>query len=310
MRCAYHPDYFLPLPDGHPFPMEKFPEAHDLVKNQVDVIEIQPFPKERLTCVHDPDYLNRINWDDEIGQSGLTHNERKRLGLPSSPRLLNRSTLETSGTYYAAQWALEDGIAANLAGGTHHAFPDRGQGYCVLNDVAVTIQLLRQDQHRCQEMHYLVVDTDAHQGNGTNAIFQDDSYVTTFSIHVGKNYPSQKVPGDCDIELPRWVDGETYLQAMESTLPGLFQSVEPDLVFWISGADNHENDRFGQMKLTTENMRQRDRFILTLCQEFHVPTTVLYGGGYNQKRGMTAALHAQSILEAQATPIRLATVAS
>jgi acetoin utilization deacetylase AcuC-like enzyme len=290
VRCTYHPDYFLPLPEGHPFPMEKFPQAHDLLKTEVEIIEAPHASREDLERVHHPDYLDRVN-------DGLSADERKRLGLPANPRLLERSALETGGTLLAAQAAMADGVAANLAGGTHHAYPDRGLGYCVLNDVAVTILRLQQAH---PDWTFLVADTDAHQGNGTHFIFRNDPRVITYSIHVGKNYPSRKEAGDLDVPLPRWVDGGTYIRALKRTLPPLFETNEPDLVFWISGADCHQDDRFGQMKLSTNALAERDHFVLQCCLQYACPTVVLYGGGYNRRPGMTAQLHAQSIRIANA----------
>lgn len=265
--------------------MEKFPDARSILGDSVDVIEARPASRTELERVHSSRYLDQVS-------ENLPPCDRKRLGLPANPRLLYRSSLETGGTLLAARAALEDGLAANLAGGTHHAFPDRGLGYCVLNDVAVAIRNLQVTR---PELHFLVVDTDAHQGNGTHAIFRLDPCVTTYSIHVGKNYPSKKEPGDHDVPLPRWVDSATYLSRLKTSLPPLFHQVEPDLVFWISGADNHEDDRFGQMNLSTNAMAERDHYVLDLCRQFAAPVVVLYGGGYNRTPGRTARLHAQTI---------------
>lgn len=294
MRCFYHPDYYLPLPPGHPFPMAKFPQARSLLNGSLRVAEPERLHRWQLEQVHEAAYLDAVSFDREVGTSGpgLTRPERTRLGLPANPRLLERSALEAAGTVAATRAALDEGMAANLAGGTHHAFPAQGQGYCVLNDVAIATAALRQDG---ADPHILIIDTDAHQGNGNHAIFADDPTVFTYSLHVGRNYPSRKVPGDLDVPLERYATGTVYLERLAETLPPVFAATEPDLVFWISGADNHEDDRFGQMRLTDEEMARRDRFVLGLCLDFACPTVVVYGGGYNRTPGHTAALHARTV---------------
>ena len=219
-----------------------------------------------------------------------------RLGLPPCEELLTRSRRETAGTVAAMWAALEDGLACNLAGGTHHAFPDRGLGYCVLNDVAIAIR----DLHAIDpERRVFVIDTDAHQGNGTNEIFASDKRVFTYSIHVGRNYPAEKKMGSLDVELPRFVSGAEYLQRLDATLPAAFERFAPDLAFWISGSDPHENDRFGQMRLSDADMAARDRAVLDLLTHARVPAVVLYGGGYNRDRVHTARLHANTIKMAE-----------
>jgi len=295
MRCFYNEGYYLPLPEGHPFPMEKFPNAHALLRAEapdLEVVEAGPASRRQLERVHTREYL------DSIREGTLTRYARNRLGLPHAARLLERSAMETAGTVMAARAALEDGIACNLAGGTHHAFPGRGLGFCVLNDVAVALADLRaQDAEAAR--HVLIVDTDAHQGNGTHAIVRDWPGVYTYSIHVGRNYPAAKEPGDRDVPLPRYVDGAAFLRELEATLPAAFEACEPDLVFWVSGADNHAGDRFGQMRLSTEDMAARDRAVLGLCRAWAAPTVVLYGGGYNRERPLTARLHANTVLAAR-----------
>ena len=310
MRTFYHPEYFLPLPEGHPFPMEKFPDAYSRIKDEPEIEIHEPIPLSRVDVerAHEKSYLDAVSHDDARGQPyGLTRYDRNRLGLPAHPHLLERSMLETAGTVSAALAALQDGLAANLAGGTHHAFPARGLGFCVLNDIAVTIEYLR--ARGLAPEHILIVDTDAHQGNANHAYFRDDPDVFTYSIHVGKNYPAAKEPGDCDVPLPRYVDAATYLKALDTTLPFIFERLEPDLVFWISGADVQADDRFGQMQLTHEALAARDHRVLRLCRDYgclpgtegrHGGGTVLvYGGGYQPKPGQTGRLHADTVLRAQ-----------
>jgi acetoin utilization deacetylase AcuC-like enzyme len=173
-----------------------------------------------------------------------------------------------------------------------HAFPDRGLGYCVLNDVAIAIR----DLHAVDaEQRVFVIDTDAHQGDGTNEIFAGDNRVFTYSIHVGRNYPTQKRPGSLDAELPRNVSGAEYLEQLDATLPMAFERFAPDLAFWISGSDPHKNDRFGRMQLSDHDIAARDRAVLDLIARTRVPAVVLYGGGYNRDRIHTARLHANTI---------------
>ena len=294
LRCFYHPDYFLPLPTGHPFPMEKFPQAHELLVSAgapVDIDLVAPATLRQLRRVHESAYLEKLS------RGTLDDMEVYKMGLPWQARLLYRSSLETAGTVAACRHALEHSMAANLAGGTHHAFPDRGLGYCVLNDVAVAIRELHETR---PDLRVFVADTDAHQGNGTHAIFRGYERVFTYSIHGGRNYPSAKEPGDLDVGLPREVSGDDYLAALADTLPSALTNFPCDLVIWISGADVHEQDRFGQMRLSTEQMIERDGMVLTWCRERHLPVAVLYGGGYHREPGMTARLHANTIETAAA----------
>ena len=289
MRLFYHARYVHPLPPEHPFPMEKFSQARALLKKEWPDLAVHEAPLATLKDlgrVHSETYLLKL------AQSGLSDAESFRLGFKWSPELFTRCRYETGGTIAALAAALSDGVSANLAGGTHHAFPDRGLGFCVLNDAAVAI---RQLQAVTPRIKVLVVDTDAHQGNGTHAIFRSDPRVFTYSIHVEKNYPTIKEPGDLDVGLPRWVDGEAYFRELDQTLPTVLECFEPDLVIWISGADPHEKDRFGQMRLSTHDLSKRDRFVAELCRNYEVPLAALYGGGYHREPGMTASLHANAV---------------
>ena len=294
MRCFYSPGYFLPLPEGHPFPMVKFPMAREMlvsggIISEGDIHPVEPVAREHLERVHTVEYLDRLARGD------LTHKEIVKLGLPPSPELFVRSAREVEGTRLAVRAALEDGIAANLAGGTHHAFADHGEGFCALNDVAVSIRDVQQDRPRLKMM---VVDTDAHQGNGTHALMVGDERVFTYSIHVANNYPSQKVPGSLDVGVERFVKGEDYLRALRESLPGAVERFRPDLAIWLSGADPHQNDRFGQMQLSLRDMSERDRFVLDLFVPRGVPLAVLYGGGYNRELSNTARLHRNTVAAA------------
>jgi acetoin utilization deacetylase AcuC-like enzyme len=269
--------------------MVKFPQAHDLLLAggaPVEISPVSPTPNRQLLRVHTSEYLCKV------AHGTLDTTEVYKLGLPWQPRLLRRSSLETAATVAACHHALEHGMAANLAGGTHHAFPERGLGYCVLNDVAVAVRDLHETRPK---LRVFVADTDAHQGNGTHAIFRQDERVFTYSIHGERNYPSAKEAGDLDVGLPREVSGDDYLASLTDTLPAALDRFPSDLVVWISGADVHEDDRFGQMRLTTAQMTERDRMVLSWCRERCLPVAVLYGGGYNREPGMTARLHANTI---------------
>ncbi|MGA7392048.1 MAG: histone deacetylase [Terrimicrobiaceae bacterium] len=293
MRCFYHPGYFFPLPEEHPFPMDKFWRAAEMVRAECPAVRIVPIELAsvvQLLRVHTPSYLTAIR------TGTLTRDDQVRLGLPPCESLLSRCRRETAGTVAAMWAALDERLACNLAGGTHHAFPDRGLGYCVLNDVAIAIR----DLHAVHpERRIFVIDTDAHQGNGSNGIFADDERVFTYSIHVGRNYPAEKTAGSLDVELPRHVSGADYLVQLEATLPLAFERFGPDIAFWISGSDPHENDRFGQMKLSDGDLDARDRAVLELVTRHGIPTAVLYGGGYNRERVHTARLHANTIKMAE-----------
>jgi Deacetylases, including yeast histone deacetylase and acetoin utilization protein len=294
VRCFYHRDYYFPLPESHPFPMDKFWRAEAMIRASAPaglrILDAAPAPFDDLLRVHTAAYLEKIR------RAELGSVEALKLGLPAGEALLERSRLETGGTLLATEAALSDGLAANLAGGTHHAHADRGLGYCVLNDVAVAIRVA---QARLPGLRISVIDTDAHHGDGTAHLFSADPDVFTYSVHVGRNYPSIKPPGSLDVPLPRWVRGVDYLDQLESTLPQALDEHRPGLAFWIGGADPHEHDRFGQMRLTDADMAARDAFVLDqLVRRRGVPTVVLYGGGYNRDREHTARLHARAILAA------------
>jgi acetoin utilization deacetylase AcuC-like enzyme len=269
--------------------MDKFWRAEEMIRAECPaarITSVEPAPVAQLLRVHTACYLTSIR------TGTLRRDDLVRLGLPPCEGLLTRSRRETAGTVAAMWTALEDGLACNLAGGTHHAFPDRGLGYCVLNDVAIAIR----DLHAIHPERWIfVIDTDAHQGNGSNGIFAGDERVFTYSIHVGRNYPAEKTAGSFDVELPRFVSGAQYLERLNATLPAAFERFAPDLAFWIAGSDPHENDRFGQMKLSDADMAVRDKAVLDLVTKLRVSTVVLYGGGYNRDRVHTARLHANTV---------------
>ena len=294
MRVSYHPDYWIPLPERHPFPMGKYPALHrillaeDLIRPD-GVHEPDECDPRDLMLVHTRTYVERV-----LGGS-LEEDTAKRIGVPWTPALARRSRLAVQGTIDAARMALEDGIAANLAGGTHHAHAGRGEGYCVFNDVAVAIRVL---QREARIARALVVDLDVHQGNGTAAIFEGEESVFTFSMHGEKNYPLRKERSSLDLPLPDSLDDETYLLLLAQHLPGIIERARPDLVVYLAGVDVVRGDRFGRLALTREGLTRRDRFVLETVHERGIPLLLLLAGGYARTPELTADLHAIAHREA------------
>jgi acetoin utilization deacetylase AcuC-like enzyme len=269
--------------------MDKFSRSRALLESEVPAamfLAPEPAPWEMLTLVHDPAYLAAVR------EGGLSVYDRNRLGLPADASLFDRCRRETHGTVLALRAALEFGVAANLGGGTHHAFADRGLGFCVLNDVAVACAVLRAER---PGLRALVLDTDAHQGNGTHALLRGQPDRFSVSLHVGRNYPTEKEAGDLDVALPRGVAGPEYLAALDAALAETARRFVPDVVFWNAGADLHVDDRFGQMALADEDFAARDAMILGWTRARGVPLVALYGGGYNRVRAHTARLHVDTV---------------
>ncbi len=295
MRCFYSPEFELELPADHPFPMDKFRVSKDMlidggVVRGEDIVEVRSADQHILRRVHDESYLQKIY----LGR--LDRKEQLRIGLPVNGRLFERSSTEVEATRQACHAALQDGIAICLAGGTHHAFRSHGEGYCVFNDVAIAIKDV---QLKRPGIKIMVVDTDAHQGNGTASLMADDPKVYTYSIHVGKNYPSGKEVSSMDVETVRYVEGEMYLKQLFTSLAAALDVFSPDLVIWIAGADNHRNDRFGQMLLSVKDLQRRDEVILSAFLRNRIPVAVLYGGGYNRTTEGTAKLHRNTVTMAK-----------
>jgi acetoin utilization deacetylase AcuC-like enzyme len=296
LRVFSSASYTAVLPPGHPFPMSKFRRSADLLRagGVVSVIDPGSVDDRDLLRVHTADYVDSIRTGRYNEATAL------RLGLPWHPTINTRSRAATAGTIAATHAALEDGIAANLAGGTHHAFADRGEGYCVFNDVAVAVRALQVHEPM---LHVMVVDLDAHQGNGTAALFARDPFVFTYSVHVGRNYPSKKEESTLDVPLSRYAGADEYFSRLNDTLAPAVEAFEPDLVYFNAGVDVHEDDRFGQMKLTTADMLRRDETVIHLCRRWGIPLCVVYGGGYNRDPDVTAQLHVQTVLAAARSSI-------
>ena len=306
MRVSYHPDYHVELPPTHPFPMGKYPRVHALltaagVVDPGEVMQPEEAPIPSLSRVHDADYLGKL----EAGT--LSDAEVRRLGVPWSPRLWRRSRLAAQGTLLAARAALEDGVAGNLAGGTHHAFASRGEGFCVLNDVAIAIRAL---QDEGGPRRALVVDLDVHQGNGTAAIFEGDPEVYTFSMHGERNYPTVKMRSDRDVGLPDGTGDVAYLDALARHLPEVLDESRPEVVFYLAGVDPAAGDRYGKLSLSEPGLRARDRFVVEQVRGRGLPVVLLLAGGYAATAARTAELHANTFIEAAAVagatgPVRL-----
>ncbi|MFB6249258.1 MAG: histone deacetylase [Salinibacter sp.] len=288
MRVSYSDGYYVPLPDGHPFPMAKFPALRRRLLDEgliadEDVVAPRQADWAALRRVHTSDYLARL------ARGTLSDHAERRMGLPWSERLVYRSRLAVQGTINAAFMALTDGVAANLAGGTHHAFPDRGEGFCVLNDVAVAVRVL---QSACWARRILIVDLDVHQGNANAAVFADDDSVFTFSMHGAKNYPFEKPPSSLDVPVEDGTDDETYLDTLKRYLPDTLDAVEPDLVFYLGGIDVAADDRFGRTALSREGLHARDGYVLEQIRARDLPVALLLSGGYAETPEVTADLHA------------------
>jgi len=280
--------YVFPLPDSHRFPIAKYELLRQRVIADGIVTAEQVHEPARanprdLLRVHEADYVDRLT------TGRLTPDELRKLGFPWSPALVERSYRAVGGTCEAAAASLEHGIAMNLAGGTHHAFADHGEGFCVFNDVAVAVRML---QARGRIRRATIVDLDVHQGNGTNAIFADDDSVFTFSMHGGRNYPFHKVPGDVDVELDDGTGDDLYLALLAEHLPRVLARSAPDLVVYLAGADAHERDRLGRLRLTFDGLARRDAMVLGFCREVGTPVVVTIAGGYGQDIADTVAIHA------------------
>ncbi|MEP6923382.1 MAG: histone deacetylase [Pyrinomonadaceae bacterium] len=290
MRVFYSPYYYADIGENHVFPIRKFELVRDQLLGEgtvkpTDLVEPQPAVVADVELVHTKDYINRLR------AGTLTSREVRRLGLPWSKSLVRRSFLATAGTINAARWALKNRVGSNLAGGTHHAFPDRGEGFCVLNDVAIAIRVLQRDY---LAKRFLIVDCDVHQGNGTAFIFRDSPEVFTFSIHGAKNYPLFKEQSTLDVELPDKTGDTDYLKTLSENLPRAFAH-EPELVFYLGGADPYENDKLGRLSLTIKGLKRRDEIVLEYAQAHDIPIVTVMSGGYAQDINDMVEIHCNTI---------------
>lgn len=289
---AYYADHFvLPLPDGHRFPISKYTrlrqriQASGLIAKD-DLLQSEPASNEQLLRAHTLEYL------DKVIHGKLNEKEVRRIGFPWSPGLVERSRRSVGGTVAACRMALQDGMAANLAGGTHHAYPDHGEGFCVFNDVAVAA-LAMQTEGRARRV--VILDCDVHQGNGTAAIFSGNDSVFTFSIHGAKNFPFHKETGDLDIALPDGSEDEAYLEALAYGLETSLDRACADLAIYIAGADPYQSDRLGRMSISKAGLLARDEMVFAACHSAGLPVAIVMGGGYSPNIDDIVDIHFQTI---------------
>jgi acetoin utilization deacetylase AcuC-like enzyme len=294
MKVFYSDHFVLPLPEGHRFPMVKYSMlrervARDGICGPGELSTPRAVTDQEILRAHAPDYLKRV-------VSGtLTQKEMRRIGFPWSERMVERSRRASGGTLSACLAALDEGFAANLAGGTHHAFSDRGEGYCVFNDSAIAARAV---QTAGLVERVVIIDTDVHQGNGTAAILRADPTVFTFSIHSAKNFPFNKEESDLDTPLPDGAGDTVFLATLESGLQAALDAADADLAIYLAGADPFEGDRLGRLSVTKSGLAERDRIVLETCRERGIPVAVTMAGGYAREVEDTVDIHFQSIRRA------------
>jgi len=296
MRLFYCDHFVLPLPSGHRFPMAKYALLRDRVEEEGlgrnGNLRVPPPATDRdLATVHDKAYLQRVT------AGALSLQEVRRMGFPWSPELVERSRRSVGGTIEAGRSALEDGLSVNLSGGTHHAFSDRPEGFCVFNDVAVAARVM---QREGRARRIAVLDLDVHQGNGTAAIFAGDRSVFTLSVHGANNFPFRKEASDLDLELPDLAGDEAFLEAVATGVNTALQASSPDLAFYLAGADPFEGDRLGRLGVSKEGLAERDRMVFRRCREERVPVAVVMGGGYAPRIQDTVDIHFATVRAAEA----------
>ncbi|MBW8772745.1 MAG: histone deacetylase [Gemmatimonadetes bacterium] len=296
MRAWSSADYDVPLPEGHRFPARKYRMIRDAVVARgilmrKEVLAPERSPRSDLARVHTDRYL------DAMEQGTLTDAEQRRLGFPWSAGLLERSTRTVQATVEAARDALRDGAGVTLAGGTHHAFPDHGEGFCCFNDVAVATRVLRASH---PALRTVVIDLDVHQGNGTAAVFADDPDSYTFSMHGAKNFPFKKERSSRDVELDDGTGDREYLALLDRHLGEVLDEARADLAFYLAGSDPYAGDRFGRLQLSKEGLARRDRAVFTACRARGLPVVLAMSGGYAPDLADIAEIHATSVHELRA----------
>lgn len=287
LPIVFHPDFVSPLPPEHRFPMPKFGKIYEVLLrdgvaglDQFHVPEAAGF--DRLTLVHVPAYV------EQVMNAAMDSRAMRRIGLPWSPALVQRTCTAVGGTILTAELALTHGIACSTAGGTHHAHTGFGSGFCIFNDLAVAARVM---QREANVERVLIVDLDVHQGDGTAAIFADDDSVFTLSVHCEKNFPFRKQPSDLDIALPVGLADDAYLAVLAQHLPRLLETVQPDLVLYDAGVDPHKDDLLGKLALSDAGLSARDRYVLAACADRSIPVACVVGGGYANDRDLLARRH-------------------
>lgn len=291
MNVFYHDSFTFPLPEGHRFPIQKYVLLRERivgegVVREEDLHVPDPASDEQLLLVHDPAYLEKLE------NGNLTEREIRRMGFPWSPGLVERSRRSVGSTIAACRSAIAEGVSVNLAGGTHHAFPGHGEGFCVFNDAAVAARVMQREK---QVNRVLIVDCDVHQGNGTAAIFSGDPSVYTFSIHGEKNFPFQKEESDVDLPLPDRTGDDAYLSSLEEGLAQSLAEARAELVIFLAGADPFHGDRLGRLALTKAGLARRDRLVIGKCREHGLPVAVVMSGGYGRDVQDTVDIHFRTV---------------
>ncbi|HWX02819.1 histone deacetylase [Collimonas sp.] len=291
MKAFYSDHFVLPLPAGHRFPMQKYRLIHEGAQATVAGIDFQEAPRAsdgELALAHHPRYIA------EVSDGALTDSVQKAIGFPWTPQMVERSRRSAGATIAACRAALvgPEPIAVNLAGGTHHAFADQGAGFCVFNDAAIAARLM-QAERRVQRV--AIVDLDVHQGNGTASILANDDSVFTLSLHGAHNYPFSKEQSDLDVALEDGTGDEAYLQALEGALATMLARFSPQLIIFLAGADPHEGDRLGRLKLSFDGLARRDAMVLETAGRLAIPVAVSMAGGYGKNIQDTVAVHVQTI---------------
>jgi len=303
---AFCSDRFsLSLPAGHRFPASKYLRLRERVASErpgIELIEAQAASDGELALAHAPGYVH------DATHGLLSPNALREIGLPWSPAVVERARRSVGATIGAARTALRDGVAIQLAGGTHHAHADRGAGFCFFNDTAVAARLMQAETHRIERrlLRVLVIDLDVHQGDGTATIFADDATVFTFSMHGARNFPVRKACSDLDVELPDGCGDDAYLSALDEALATVWQRLDdapPSLAFYLAGADPHEGDRLGRLKLSFGGLAERDRRVFDGLRARGIPVAVSMAGGYGVDIDDTVAVHVNTIDEAMRSAI-------
>jgi acetoin utilization deacetylase AcuC-like enzyme len=277
VKIAFSPIYYHKLPEGHRFPMLKYELIPEQLLHEGTITQENLFVPSKSDAIdvlrtHNLDYYNKL-----INQQ-LSPSEQRKIGFPQSPALIERELIITRGTIDCALFALEHGCALNIAGGTHHAFAERGEGFCLLNDMAVASDYLL---HKNLVTKILVIDLDVHQGNGTAKLMENEPRVFTFSMHGKNNYPFHKEQSDLDIPLPDGISGQEYLEILEKTLPMLLETVQPNFIFYLSGVDILSTDKFGKFNISIDECKRRDEMVLTMAYDNKIPIAIAMGGGYS-----------------------------
>jgi acetoin utilization deacetylase AcuC-like enzyme len=287
---AFYTDHFvLPLPTGHRFPMEKYSRLRNLVATQVGIklVEAPPATDTQILYAHDASYL--IN----VIEGKLSAQEQREIGFPWSEKMVERSRRSAGATVAAAKSALQEGVAANLAGGTHHAYRDAGSGFCVFNDSAIAARTLQKEIS--PSLKIAVIDLDVHQGNGTAAILKNDDSIFTLSIHGENNFPFKKEESDLDLGLADGCNDETYLHCLGDCLDQLDTRFRSDFIIFLAGADPHEGDRLGRLLVSKEGMRKRDEMVFQYALDRQIPIAFSMAGGYGKEIESTVDIHFQTI---------------